>query len=86
MAGKTREPISTKRSQQAEGTGLGSLGFWKEGPATALQPEHMGEGRPSPRTGPAGREQAWTRRAPCGHTGSESREDALCYLAHVRSF
>ena len=58
MAGKTREPISTKRSQQAEVTGLGSLGFWKEGPAMALQPEHMGKGRPSPSAGPAGREQA----------------------------
>lgn len=52
---KTRDPISTKRSQQAEVTGLGSLGFWKEGPEVALQLEHMGRGRPSSKAGPRGK-------------------------------
>lgn len=52
---KTRDPMSTKSSQQAEVPGLGSLGFWKEGPEVALQLQRMGRGRPSSKAGPRGK-------------------------------
>lgn len=54
---KTRDPVSTRRSQQAEVPGLGPLGFWREGPEVALQLERMGRGRPSSKAGPRGRGQ-----------------------------